>query len=80
MFTAEVKITLKKVVADPQGQTIKHALESLGYKNLKEVRIGKLVNLKLEAKDQAEAEAKVAQMCQKLLANPTIEEFTVNIQ
>lgn len=80
MFTAEVKITLKKVVADPQGQTIKHALESLGYKNLKEVRIGKLVNLKLEAKDQAEAEVKVKEMCQKLLANPIIEEFTVDVK
>lgn len=80
MFTAEVKITLKKVVADPQGQTIKHALESLGYKNLKEVRIGKLVNLKLEAKDQAEAEVKVKEMCQKLLANPIIEEFSYNLQ
>jgi len=80
VFTAEVKITLKKVVADPQGQTIKHALESLGYKNLKEVRIGKLVNLKLEAKDQAEAEVKVKEMCQKLLANPIIEEFSYNLQ
>jgi len=78
-FAAEVKVSLKKLVADPQGLTIKHALESLGHKTISDVRMGKLVRIMLEAKDKAEAEAKVNDMCQKLLANPIIEEFTFKI-
>lgn len=80
MFTAEIKITLKKTVADPQGLTIKHALESLGQSGIEEVRMGKFIIVKLEAKDQAQAQAKVEEMCQKLLANPIIEEYSVEIK
>ena len=79
MFEAEVYISLKKSVADPQGLTVKHALESLNYKGLKDVRMGKLVRLKLDVKDKAQAEAEVKGMCEKLLANPIIEEFTFKI-
>ena len=80
MFDAEIYISLKKAVADPQGLTVKHALESLGYKGLKDVRMGKMVRIKLEAKDKAEAEEKVSGMCKQLLANPIIEEFTFKIE
>ena len=79
MFEAEVYISLKKSVADPQGLTVKHALESLNYKGLKDVRMGKLVRLKLDVKDKAQAEAEVKGMCEKLLANPIIEEFSFKI-
>jgi phosphoribosylformylglycinamidine synthase len=80
MFEAAVKVTLKKTVADPQGQTVKHALDSLGFKGLTGVRMGKFIILKIEAKDQAEAKAQAEEMCQKLLANPIIEEYTVEIK
>lgn len=80
MFEAEVKISLKKAVADPQGLTVKHALESLNFKGLSEIRMGKLIKLKLEAKDKAEAEARVRQMCEKLLVNPIIEEYSFEIK
>lgn len=80
MFEAEIKITLKKTVADPQGLTIKHALESLGQKGIGEVRMGKFVKMKLEAKDKAEAESRVHEMCRKLLANPIIEEYSFEIK
>jgi phosphoribosylformylglycinamidine synthase subunit PurS len=79
MFEAEVYISLKKSVADPQGLTVKHALESLNYKGLKDVRMGKMVRLKLDVKDKAQAEAEVKGMCEKLLANPIIEDFTFKI-
>jgi phosphoribosylformylglycinamidine synthase PurS subunit len=80
MFNAEIYIALKKTVADPQGLTVKHALDSLGYNGVKEVRMGKLVRLSLDARDKAKAEEAVKEMCQKLLANPIIEEFTFKIE
>jgi len=79
MLEAKVSITLKKTVADPQGLTIKHALESLGYNEAEDVRIGKLVTLRINADDKSEAEAKLDVMCKKLLANPIIEDYSIEI-
>jgi len=79
MLKAEISITLKRTVADPQGLTIKHALESLGYKDLSDVRMGKLVIIKLNFKDKKRAEEEVDQMCKKLLANPIIEDYSFKI-
>ncbi|MCQ9208273.1 MAG: phosphoribosylformylglycinamidine synthase subunit PurS [Omnitrophica bacterium] len=80
MLKAEIKITLRKTVADPQGLTVKHALESLGYKGLEEVRIGKLITIKLKSKSAKEAERETGDMCKKLLANPIIEDFKFKIR
>ena len=80
MLKAEIYITLKDTVSDPQGLTIKHALESLGYKDIEDLRIGKLVILKLNYKDKQEAEKKIDEMCKKLLANPIIEDYRFNIK
>ena len=80
MLKAEINITLKRTVADPQGLTVKHALESLGYKELAEVRIGKLVVIKLNFKDKKKAQQQINQMCKKLLANPIIEEYHFKIK
>lgn len=80
MLKAEIYITLKKTVADPQGLTIKHALDSLGYKGVEEVRMGKLITVKLNTNSREEAEQELNQMCQKLLANPIIENYAFKIQ
>jgi phosphoribosylformylglycinamidine synthase len=80
MLKAEIYITLKRTVADPQGLTIKHALESLGYKDLTDVRIGKLVNIKLNFKDKKRAEKEINEMCRKLLANPIIEDYSFKLE
>ena len=80
MLKVNVYITLKKTVSDPQGLAIKHALESLGYQNLEKVRVGKLVTIKLSSKDKEEAKKKVDEMCQKLLANPVIEDYSLKIE
>lgn len=77
---AEIYINLKNTVADPQGLTIKHALESLGYKNLEEVRIGKMISIKINAKDKKESERQISEMCKKLLANPVIEDYDFQIK
>ncbi|MCK4495091.1 MAG: phosphoribosylformylglycinamidine synthase subunit PurS [Candidatus Aminicenantes bacterium] len=80
MLKAEIYITLKKTVADPQGLTIKHALDSLGYKEVEEVRIGKLVTVRLNINDKKEAEQRLNEMCKKLLANPIIEDYSFKIE
>ncbi|MBN1406110.1 MAG: phosphoribosylformylglycinamidine synthase subunit PurS [Candidatus Omnitrophica bacterium] len=80
MLNAEIYVTLKKTVADPQGLTIKHALHSLGHKEAKEVRMGKLVKITLDIKDKKQAEKELEGMCRKLLANPIIEEYSFVIK
>ncbi|MBI3316572.1 MAG: phosphoribosylformylglycinamidine synthase subunit PurS [Candidatus Omnitrophica bacterium] len=76
MYNAKINVTLKKSVLDPQGQTILHALESLGFKDVKKVRVGKFFELLIEACDRKTAEEKIKEMCHQLLINPVIEEYT----
>jgi phosphoribosylformylglycinamidine synthase len=80
MLKAEIYITLKETVVDPQGKTVKHALEAIGYKNLEEVRIGKLVVVKLNYQDKKRATEQIEGMCKKLLANPIIENYSYQIK
>jgi len=80
MLEAEVYITLKNTVADPQGLTIKHALESLDYKDISDVRMGKLVIIKLDIEDEKSASIIVKEMCKKLLVNPIIEDYRFKIR
>jgi phosphoribosylformylglycinamidine synthase len=75
MKTINIYISLKKTVADPQGLTVKHALDSLGYKNVEGVRMGKYVQLKAEKITEEE----IHDMCKKLLVNPIIEEYRFEI-
>ena len=76
---ARVIIRLKEGVLDPQGEAISHALNSMGYNKVGEVRQGKLIELELEDTDPAQAEIKVKEMCEKLLANTVIEKYAVEI-
>ena len=72
-WLAEVHVALRRGIADPEGQTIGSALRSLGYGSVGDVRTGKLIRVPFEADDAAGAEAAVAEMCQRLLANPVME-------
>jgi|TARA_A100001037_G_scaffold36014_1_gene27939 phosphoribosylformylglycinamidine synthase PurS subunit len=71
---------LKNGVLDPQGKAIGHALESLGFEGVGEVRQGKVIELELASSDRNAAEAEVDQMCQRLLANTVIENYTIEIE
>jgi len=71
---ARVVVTLKKSVLDPQGQAVSRALGTLGFAEVKDVRLGKIIELDLDARDADEAKKRVEQMCEKLLANTVIEE------
>ena len=74
---ARVVVTLKKSVLDPQGQAVTRALGSLGFSEVRDARLGKIIELEIDSKDAAEARARVEQMCEKLLANTVIEEYRV---
>ncbi len=77
---ARVHITLKHGVLDPQGKAIGHALGSLGFEGVGDVRQGKVIELELAENDEAKARAEVEQMCQKLLANTVIENYAIELQ
>ena len=72
---AKIHVTLKQGILDPQGKAIEHALDSLGFKNAANVRIGKYMELDLQEQDKAKAAAEVTAMCEKLLANTVIEDY-----
>ena len=72
---AKIHITLKSGILDPQGKAIEHALETLGFKNATNVRMGKYLELELRETTKDRAEAEVKAMCEKLLANTIIEEY-----
>ncbi|TAK35175.1 MAG: phosphoribosylformylglycinamidine synthase subunit PurS [Chloroflexota bacterium] len=79
MWLAKVHVTLKPVVNDPQGLTIKGALRSLSFETVESVRVGKYMEILLEAPSQSEAEEMVREMCRKLLSNPVIENFVFEV-
>ena len=76
---ARVHITLKTGVLDPQGKAIAHALGSLGFHGVGEVRQGKYLELELAERDPAKARAEVEAMCAKLLANTVIEDYAIEV-
>ena len=78
-MTAVVNVFLKEAVLDPQGKAAHHALDSLGFAGVDDVRIGKQIIIKLDAQDKAAAEAEVKEMCETLLANTVIEDYTIEI-
>ncbi len=80
MFLARVYVTLKPTVNDPQGLTIRGGLQSLGFDSVESVRAGKYLEIRVDGDDQAQAEARVTEMCRKLLANPVIEDFRFEIE
>ncbi len=76
---AIVNVYLKNGVLDPQGKATHHALESLEFKGIKDVRIGKQIVLELDHSDSEQARKDVEEMCDSLLANTVIEDYTVEI-
>jgi len=76
---ARVFITLKNGVLDPQGKAIGHALNSLGFRAVGEVRQGKVIDLELSERDETKARASLKEMCEQLLANTVIEKYEIEI-
>ncbi len=74
-----VNIELKQGVLDPQGKAVHHALSALGFGEVGDVRVGKQIILQVEDGDESEVKARVAKMCEELLANTVIENYKIEI-
>ena len=79
MIKARITVTLKNGVLDPQGKAIEHALTGLGFGGVGSVRQGKVFDVELDGADKAKAEADLKAMCDKLLANTVIENYSVAV-
>ncbi len=80
MAQARVYITLKQGILDPQGKTVLRALKSLGYDEVEDLRVGKYMELKLAGVDREKLETRLGEMSEKLLANPIIEDYRMEVE
>ena len=78
-YLARIDVMLKPLVNDPQGLAVVDGLLNLGFEGVRTVRVGKRIEVTLEASDQASAEAAAREMCERLLANPVIEDFALEL-
>jgi phosphoribosylformylglycinamidine synthase len=78
-FEARVEVTHRPGIADPAGATVERALPALGYTNVTQVHIGKVIRLVVDAADADSARVEVEEMCERLLANPVIESYEVSV-
>ncbi len=79
MFRAEVHVTFKTGVLDPQGETVARSLRSLGFEGVSQVQIGRFIQVDLEGQDSEQVAAAVELMCQELLANPVLEQYRIEV-
>lgn len=79
MAQARVYVTLKEGILDPQGKTVLRALKALGYDEVQDLRIGKYMEVSMEGEDLQELESRLEEMCDKLLTNPIIEDYRMEV-
>ena len=80
-YRIAVHITPRRGILDPQGRTVADALHSLGFSTVRDVHVGRYIVVELDATDSASAEQSTREMCERLLANPVIEDFEIeNVQ
>jgi phosphoribosylformylglycinamidine synthase len=80
MYKAIITVTLKESVLDPQGVAVKGSLHSLGFADVADVRIGKWMEVLIDEQERSAAENQVEAMCEKLLANPVIENYRYELE
>lgn len=78
-YLASIRVMLKPLVNDPQGLAVAGGLRDLGYEGVQSVRVGKRIEVTLDAPDAASAESAAREMCERLLANPVIEDFELDV-
>lgn len=79
-MNVKIYITFKKGILDPQGKAIQHSLFDLGHKEIQDVRVGKIIEIRMNGTSKEEAEKKLKEMCEKLLANTVIEDYRFEIE
>ncbi len=76
----KIYVTLKEGILDPQGKAVQHSLQTLGYTSVKDVRIGKYIEIDTSDTSKEAIEARIKEMCHRLLANPIIEDYRYEIE
>jgi len=79
LFTSKINISIRKTILDPQGKAVEHSLKSLGFDSIEESRIGKYIELRINANNKEEAEKISEEACRKLLANPVMEDYSYEV-
>lgn len=79
MYSAKIKVTLRKSILDPQGKAVEHSIQSLGFNNILDTRIGKYIELKIDTKSDEEARLVTDEVCRKLLANLVMEDYEFEV-
>lgn len=79
MFRSKITVTLRPSILDPQGKAVELGMHSLGYQSVAHVRIGKFIEMDVDAKDRETAEKVTREVCEKLLANPVMEDFSFTV-
>ena len=80
MFRSTITVTLRKSILDPQGKAVEHAILSMGYNPVQDVRIGKHIQLAIDSASKEEAERITDEVCKKLLANMVMEDYTFTVE
>jgi phosphoribosylformylglycinamidine synthase PurS subunit len=78
-FMIEVHVTPRAGILDPQGKAVHHALHSLEFEDVEEVRVGRLFRVRMKAVSEADARARADDMCKRLLANPVTEDYSISV-
>jgi phosphoribosylformylglycinamidine synthase len=79
LYLAKIRVTLRKSILDPQGKAVEHSMQSLGFNNVKDTRIGKFIELKIDADSESAAKKLTDEVCKKILANPVMEDYSFEI-
>jgi phosphoribosylformylglycinamidine synthase len=80
MFLSKVRVTLRRSILDPQGKAVEHAVSSLGVRGVRSVRMGKYLELQLDSPTLEEARRVTEEVCKKLLANPVMEDYDIEVE
>ncbi len=80
MYVSKIKITLRSSILDPQGKAIEHAIGTMNLGTIKDVRMGKYIEVKIDSVDEDGARFATEEICRKLLANPVMEDFQYELQ
>jgi len=80
VYLARINVTLRSSILDPQGKAVQHAIASLGMEDVRDIRMGKYIEMKIESDDEAAAGRIADEACRKLLANPVMENFAYTLE
>jgi phosphoribosylformylglycinamidine synthase len=78
-YLIEVHVTPRAGLLDPQGKAVEHALQSLEFADVEDVRVGRLIRVRMKATSEAAARQRVDEMCRRLLANPVTEDYSITV-